>query len=459
MPDALCVQSSPAQRDASFFRIQTRWYRAPEVYGQWPAYGPSIDVWSLGISVVELCGEKWHQQPDDQAQIKAVAARFCAPEASVVEAWPKWKKGLSASADEPWPGRVRELLGVVGADFLTSALRMDPALRLTVPSAKSHSYLHPRTCEGSGLVHAGARHEWCLIKGVMAAETLQWIRQDLADTTSLAIDFTAKRSHVKAEVGRKFILAGKMVDDPGTRQLCALSLAAFLPLPRLRSWFTAFKTVNRQVLATLQARAREATLQLLCCSETNAAEFLRTPLSSWFCSAAELAISDARGGWSEPLHQDGGASVIHMSITLFGARTLVCHASTSKTEDEQKHVKVHNFPGVVYLGGLTGPWHKVVHQDVPSDMLLQGKYSVTVQLRTSLFGQARARLRDTTPSPQEFFMTLASVIRDALRDLKWELPDHAACQQAYEASVASSSKLARAKPEAEDEAACKRPRP
>ena len=81
---------------------------------------------------------------------------------------------------------------------------------------------------------------------------------------------------------------------------------------------------------------------------------------------------------------------------------------------------------------------KVGHEDCEPDQLLDGKYSVTVQLRTTLFAQARARLRDATPNPQGFFKALASVVCRSMGALPWQLPDLAHIQQVFAAGDASS---------------------
>jgi len=56
----------------------------------------------------------------------------------------------------------------------------------------------------------------------------------------------------------------------------------------------------------------------------NVQHLVDTPVSAWFLSCGELSImnpQDYKGAfWSEPKHQDGGASVLHMGITLYGRR-------------------------------------------------------------------------------------------------------------------------------------------
>jgi hypothetical protein len=59
----------------------------------------------------------------------------------------------------------------------------------------------------------------------------------------------------------------------------------------------------------------------------NAEHFLSTPMKHWLLSCGELCVSNGSdkdfGFWSEPRHQDGGMSVLHMGLTLYGNRALV----------------------------------------------------------------------------------------------------------------------------------------
>ena len=100
---------------------------------------------------------------------------------------------------------------------------------------------------------------------------------------------------------------------------------------------------------------------------------------------------------------------------------------------------------------LFGAWRvcgpsagKVGHEDCEPDQLLDGTYSVTVQLRTTLFAQNRARLRDTTPNPRGFFQGLASVVCRSMGALPWQLPDLAHAQQAFAAGASPQASVAQA---------------
>jgi hypothetical protein len=68
--------------------------------------------------------------------------------------------------------------------------------------------------------------------------------------------------------------------------------------------------------------------------------------------------------------------------------------------------------------------------------------SVTVMVRTSLFPYCRSRLRNTTPSPEELFLTLAAKLREGLCGVQWVLPSLEEVQAAC-VDAASTPKRAR----------------
>lgn len=207
--------------------------------------------------------------------------------------------------------------------------------------------------------------------------------------------------------------------------MCTLSLKLGLPTPRLRAFFAAWSEANEASIRQLSIQARLTAKALPPQGkDLNRKDFLAATVGSWLASAGELCISDARGCWPEPTHQDGGASVLHMGTTVFGRRRLTCQQD-GRGED----ILLDNVPGSVYLGGLTGPTHGVVHQSSPADELLYGKWSVSLMQRTTLFPQCRSRGRNVTPHPPKFFYTLAASVRESLRTFRWALPSLQQCLQ------------------------------
>lgn len=84
--------------------------------------------------------------------------------------------------------------------------------------------------------------------------------------------------------------------------------------------------------------------------------------------------------------------------------------------------------------------HAQVHHQTPlcGDALSTADdpavYSVTVMFRTSLFPKARARLSNTTASPQEFFKCIAEAFRVSLAELQWRMPTLDECLAVQEAT-------------------------
>ena len=140
-----------------------------------------------------------------------------------------------------------------------------------------------------------------------------------------------------------------------------------LPAPRLLVWLRAFKAANGTALAQLQARALAMYGHLAEEHRVgNAKHFVEAPLPSWFLSAGELHIFEKAAGGVERRHSDGGASVLHMGVTLYGRRDLTFFVPETLTEVEgglepTSEVKFSFVPGSVYLGTVTGAPHEVSH--------------------------------------------------------------------------------------------------
>ena len=163
----------------------------------------------------------------------------------------------------------------------------------------------------------------------------------------------------------------------------------------------------------------------------NGDEFLEMNLSGWFAACGELVFVQGGcaedGFWDEPEHQDGGASILHLGLTLYGRRLLACRRGLGHTD-----VTVPNAPGTVYVGQLTGPVHQVSHQSALEGELLEvpglGRVAVNIMMRTALFAFHRARLRNTTPSPIACFEALARCFREGFAAATFRLPTLAECQ-------------------------------
>ena len=59
----------------------------------------------------------------------------------------------------------------------------------------------------------------------------------------------------------------------------------------------------------------------------NAEHFVETPIEEWFLTCGHFCVAKVRNAsgelYSEARHQDGGASVLHLGLTLWGRRDCV----------------------------------------------------------------------------------------------------------------------------------------
>jgi len=352
----------------------------------------------------------------------------------------------------------------------------------------------------------GKRHPWNLLAGDLSPELLNWLRADkslqpgTAEFERLGVAFEGhriagnresakhgqgalavigeaphckcfvliaveqRRTNTKTEEGRKFIMAGHLGMRCSSGSMCQLSVVAPFPLSRMVFFHQAFTFKNKDLVrdtvsVAMQGARRLAGEEL---ANPNVQHFLRTPVSEWLLTCAELCVSNptpewsasleappvkrrktaspeagspqeaaareaAAGWWAEAEHQDGGASILHMAVTLYGRRRLRCVQGAGEADME-----FLNLPGSVYLGSLTGPVHQVHHvpgavgDSLPIDGL--GPCSVTVQTRTALFPACQSRLRKTSPAPRAFFQCLAEAFRQGLARGDWQLPSLRECQ-------------------------------
>ena len=139
----------------------------------------------------------------------------------------------------------------------------------------------------------------------------------------------------------------------------------------------------------------------------------------------------------DPRHSDGGASLVHLGLSLFGNRSLRIWGHGSAQPQQLDWTR-----GDVYISNPGAFEHQVVHRDVPEkstygdfdkplpdllDFGGMGPCKVAVQLRCSVF----KRNRGTNPpaSPIIAFQAASAVVA-WLVEAELRLPSLAECQQA-----------------------------
>jgi len=361
------------------------------------------------------------QAKDESTQARVLFEVLGLPAVGAVTKLPMFPAKLRKYPRAPWPDALWMMAGSCGVRLLDSMLAWAPADRPDCDTILRHHFVLPESLVPTAdSPHSGFRHEWIAVQGCVASEVLSWLRAD-SGFDALNVRFEGGGADWKTEEGRKYVHAAA-ISTSASNAMCALSLKGRFPLTRAAHWFSVFRLVNAEAFAAMNQAAATVVRKLGAAAlGENGADFLHTPLNEWLLTCGELCISRAGGEgedmWNEPRHKDGGGSVLHLGITLFGKRLLRCEQA------DGQDIVVENFPGTVYLGTLTGCYHQVHHKAAAANELYtDAGWSVTIMCRCALFGANRARLRNTTPSPVPFFLELTKSFTKSLLQFKFKLP-------------------------------------
>jgi hypothetical protein len=205
-----------------------------------------------------------------------------------------------------------------------------------------------------------------------------------------------------------------------------------LPNVRLLAWGEAFKEANDVWLVQLGTKLRRALMELT--EEElgeNGKQIKETDPRSWINQFVVLQgmMCDER---RDELHFDGGASLFHMGLTLYGRRRM--DVTLADPEDNPSFVFT---PGNVYAGNLCAAEHIVIHEsdhDRSEGFEVEGRsVKITAMMRTSLFGAGYGRTIKTPPSPKLVYAAVNPVVAQHLKDNCLKLPSFEACLAAEEA--------------------------
>jgi len=136
--------------------VATLWYRAPELFTG-DAYGGAVDIWSLGVLLVELvtgtCPFRGRTEIDQLSHYVDVLG----PPPRRADCLPHWPLSRDASRHEP--SRAQDVWNLVGgvaavpglADLIDRMVRWDPASRIAAQDVLLHPAVQPFVAAGSAL--------------------------------------------------------------------------------------------------------------------------------------------------------------------------------------------------------------------------------------------------------------------------------------------------------------------
>jgi hypothetical protein len=195
---------------------------------------------------------------------------------------------------------------------------------------------------------------------------------------------------------------------------------------RLVYFVKAFRRRNKAWLHQLTARVRAEILRQNLPSAfllSNGRVFLDEDFADnafVYASVQVLKIGAREDGW----HTDGGASLLHASLTLFASR------SVQVKLEEGVCISLSQRPGTFYTGNLCAMEHNVKHGDQAEGSYGKGPQSqqvqIAVMLRSDFFRNARARKINSTPGHSELYRIVNTETAKQLAQQPLYLPDLAA---------------------------------
>ena len=445
-------------------KICTAQYRPPDLLLGNPDFGTDLDMWSLGCLAAEMVLRKMLFDPPIKghkvSENMALETQFQLLKTDREDL--HWLRSLPGSkhckvldslsprcSPNAWPKHWQQCPKEL-EDLVSKCLRWRPADRATAESALRHPFvearplpvaIHGRGKHGRGSIQQGELHEELL-------EYLQkcpsWGQRSNEMSGIMNSEMTNKKSQPRqsksvsaseAKKGLKHEYAGFIdaANPPKTRDLNADKKLDVISSERLAEFARAFRSVNAEWLRELTRKIRERMLTSLSPEwreHSNGAVFMREDLADNAFVYASVQLMKV-GCREEDWHTDGGASLLHAAVTIYGTRTL----QVKVLDDDpglcsERIIPLTQRPGSFYVGNLCALEHNVVHDGDDSgcfkginDLMGEDTLKIAVMIRSNFFARARSRVLNNKPSPAPVFELVNTVTAKHLRDCPLRLPD------------------------------------
>ena len=437
-------------------------YRAPEVLLGCTGFGPSVDVWALGVMLLQFAGHTFTLRTqttdaagDARGAIQKNLDQLGTPDEEILaelQALPFWPSGAPSRERRAHIPAVLQALRPEGVSFVDSCLSWRAASRPTASQALGSPFLTGcLPLLGGSEPHKGQRHSWNAVGGTIFQDVLEWLREDpgfelLGHLLGEAKD--ARNTKMPTNVVRhdlpegafKLTVGGYLTPNALSQVMNKVAVEKALVLERFMQWRQAFLSVNAADVRTLQEELA-VSLSGLKDLGPDGRIFLENDIRSWLCSVAEIHVilRRSRRPLAEEMHHDGAASVLHLGATFWGRRT-VTFKQEEITATTTRHlsqlagpdVVVPCWPGHVYLGGVTGARHQVQHPEYDdADMWTGsgfGPCSVAIMCRCAVWPN-RGRNMFQTPGPKHVFDAVTTCCRNFLARSTLRAPTLAECQR------------------------------
>ena len=360
-------------------------------------------------------------------------------ERSWLQSLPFFKKisGARSELFRPIAGNLPAVLGKSPAhltDLVEKTLQWKPAARMPAASASQHKFVTPPPMSVCVNVAQGKTGLGSIVRESVDEDVLAYL-QGCPTWAALVAEcmesnFAANQcvSEKEAKLGLKREFVG-YVDASNPPKCPSLNgdPVEVIHSNRLSFFVCAFKRNAKQWLHQLTLRIRAAIKREGLPDEylmSNGVPFLEEELADnalMYAPTQVLLCSAREDGW----HTDGGSSLLHAALTLFGARRVDVQCG------EHGCISLHQKPGSFYMGNLCALNHNVVHEEHPTGTYGDEQYGdrrvqIAVMLRNDVSRNARGRKMNATPGPAELFRIVNGETAKHLAEQPLHLPDLAA---------------------------------
>ena len=381
---------------------------------------PSVETAASFLDALPFFG-KWYGQ---------TGADWLASETAKEEKDPETYAGFPAKKDFAGcpPGLI---------DLIQDALKWKPEHRLTLSDASRSPFLQPPGQEPQVTVNMvkGTNGTGSILEADLDPDLLHFLQSDdcWAALAKERVDTGATVSKCvredEAQKGKKTEIPGfvDFENPPKCRSLNRDRILKPIPSERFAAFQRALRKKWRPWLQQLQDSMRLATQNMPDHTITSNAEpilaedFAHNAFA--YASIQLMETGERNDGW----HTDGGCSLLHAAVTLWGTR------SVEVLLEDNDQVTLDQKPGSFYVGNLAALRHNVCHHarcehTFSNDYLRrqpEGKrdLQIAVMMRCDVFRAARARKIDATPGPTDFFQAVNHAAAEHLATVPVALPD------------------------------------
>ena len=366
------LAGDPRYRDSSMaasavtegIPLTTLPYRAPEVALGDSSFSFPVDCWSLGCVSAEIlqrrplfCSDGF---PGEIGLIMQHFRLLGTPRQGRLIQLPHFKATFP-ELPRTWPPAWLAAESAHLLALLEGLLTLEPAERLTAFLGVTSEHFQLKRLPVA-LSVAAARGPCAVVAGRVDPLLLQWLQEDphWAGLQQGVLEYSKRRTCCTKSAERakqlKYEETGFVsVRVPACARCNEMDLSQELPAKRVVAFARAFLETNQGWLVQLTRDVHHILGEFPAHAlGQNGGDFLSTSFVDTALCYASIQIMRCQPR-HDPEHFDGGASLLHGGLTVYGRR-VVAYQRADREWD-----RMVQEPGDFYVGNLTAPLHRVEH--------------------------------------------------------------------------------------------------